>query len=161
MKAYNIPTADFNCFSSHKDARQYISNVEASQVVIKVDGLAAGKGVVLPANKDEAQQALSDIMIDGKFGEAGTSIVIEEYLKGDEISVLTFTDGKTFQSLPAGQDHKRIFDGNQGPNTGGMGVYAPVSFVTPEQMRDIESTIIRPTLEGLENEGKSLELNIL
>lgn len=106
-------------------------------------------------------QALREIMVDNKFGHAGSSVVIEEYLEADEISILTFTDGKTFKSLPPGQDHKRIFDGNKGPNTSGMGVYAPVSFVTGEQLCMIEQTIIQPTLDGLANEGERPHFQIV
>lgn len=123
-------------------------------MVIKADGLAAGKGVVLPKTREEAIAALDDMMLDGKFGDAGKSVVIEERMVGDEISVLTFSDGKTHISLPPGQDHKRIFEGNKGPNTGGMGVYAPVPFVTAQQMDEIDQTIIRPTFDGLISEGE-------
>jgi phosphoribosylamine--glycine ligase/phosphoribosylformylglycinamidine cyclo-ligase len=153
MKKYRIPTAGYRSFRNYDTARQYLDTIDATRAVIKADGLAAGKGVVLPASQAEAQQALRDIMVDAKFGSAGQSVVIEEYLEGDEISILTFSDGKTFKSLPPGQDHKRILDGNKGPNTGGMGIYAPLSFVTPDQMREIESVIIEPTLNGLRAEG--------
>ena len=154
MKKYNIPTADYQSFDKHDMAQPYLETVDATRVVIKVDGLAAGKGVVLPTSQDEARQAVQEMMVNDRFGSAGQSVVIEEYLEGDEISILTFCDGKTFQSLPAGQDHKRIFDGNKGPNTGGMGVYAPLSFVTPDDLREFDSVIIQPTLDGLHAEGK-------
>lgn len=161
MRKYNIPTADYRSFRNYEDARQYIDTIDCSRVVIKVDGLAAGKGVILPESRPEALQALREIMVDNKFGHAGSSAVIEEHLEGDEISILTFTDGKSFKSLPPGQDHKRIFDGNKGPNTGGMGVYAPVSFITGEQHCMIEKTIIQPTLDGLANEGELLNFQNL
>ncbi|KAK4107773.1 phosphoribosylamine--glycine ligase [Canariomyces notabilis] len=155
MQKYKIPTASYQSFDSYDAAQQYLNTVDATRVVIKADGLAAGKGVILPTTQAEAKSALREIMIDAKFGPAaGRSVVIEEYLEGDEISVLTFTDGKTFKSLPPGQDHKRIFDGNKGPNTGGMGVYAPLPFVSPEVMQEIERVIIRPTLDGLRAEGR-------
>ncbi|WEW58970.1 phosphoribosylamine-glycine ligase [Emydomyces testavorans] len=154
MKKHNIPTAEYRAFSSYNNAKQYLEDADDARVVIKVDGLAAGKGVILPANKVEALQALREIMIDGKFGHAGQSVIIEEYLEGDEISILSFSDGKTFMSLPPGQDHKRIFDGNRGLNTGGMGVYAPLPFVGPDQMREINRDIIQPTLDGLKAEGR-------
>lgn len=153
MRKYNIPTASYESFNTFEAASLYLKQVDAGRVVIKVDGLAAGKGVVLPANQAEAQDALREMMVEEKFGTAGQSVIIEEYLEGDEISVLTFSDGKTFKSLPPGQDHKRIFEGNKGPNTGGMGVYAPVSFVSPAQMATIEETILQPTFDGLKNEG--------
>jgi phosphoribosylamine-glycine ligase len=153
MKKYGIPTADYQSFCSYDDAKRYLDHVSGSRVVIKVDGLAAGKGVILPASQAEAQLALHDIMIGKKFGAAGQSVVIEEFLEGNEISILTFCDGETFVSLPPGQDHKRILDGNRGLNTGGMGVYAPLHFVGPDQLRDIDNDIIRPTLDGLKAEG--------
>jgi phosphoribosylamine-glycine ligase len=153
MQRYNIPTAEHGAFNNFEDGKAYLETCDF-RVVIKADGLAAGKGVVLPASKEEAYQALSDMMISGKFGPAGQSVVIEEYLDGDEISLLTFSDGKTWKSLPLGQDHKRVFDGNAGPNTGGMGVYAPVSFVSDEQMAEIEDVILRRTFEGLKSDGE-------
>jgi phosphoribosylamine--glycine ligase/phosphoribosylformylglycinamidine cyclo-ligase len=153
MKKFNIPTAAYQSFDNYDATQQYLDTVDAAKVVIKVDGLAAGKGVVLPTSRAEAQQTLREFMVQEKFGPAGRSVVIEEYLEGDEISILTFCDGKTFKSLPPGQDHKRIFDGNKGPNTGGMGVYAPLSFVTPDDMRNFDNAIIQPTLDGLRNEG--------
>ncbi|KAK4102571.1 putative bifunctional purine Ade1 [Parathielavia hyrcaniae] len=142
MRKYKIPTASYQPFGNYQDGKRYLKAVDATRVVIKVDGLAAGKGVVLPRSQTEAFDTLREIMVDAKF-----------YLEGDEFSILTFCDGKTFKSFPAGQDHKRIFDGNQGPNTGGMGVYAPQSFVTPDRLREIEHAIIQPTLDGLQAEG--------
>lgn len=154
MERHSIPTAKFRNFDNYEMAQQYLSNVNY-RVVIKVSGLAAGKGVVLPETPEEAQRELSEIMIDRKFGAAGEHIVIEEYMEGDEISILTFCDGSgTFKSLPPGQDHKRIFDGSKGPNTGGMGVYGPTDFVTADMLTEIDRTILRPTLGGLKAEGK-------
>lgn len=161
MKKYKIPTADYQTFDNYDAARKYLDSVDPTKIVIKADGLAAGKGVILPTSEEEAQQALRDIMVDAKFGAAGSSVIIEEFLEGDEISVLTFCDGKTFRSLPAGQDHKRIFNGNKGPNTGGMGVYAPLSFITPDNMREIDDRILQPTLDGLRAEGGSRRFNSL
>lgn len=109
--------------------------------------------MVLPETYEQALDELEVIMKDGKFSTAGSSVVIEEYMEGDEISVLTFTDGITFKSLPAGQDHKRIYDGNRGPNTGGMGVYSPVPFVTKGIMADINEKILLPTFKGFIAEG--------
>ena len=124
---------------------------------IRVNSIAPG-AIRTPINRAawEAEEALRDIMEAKRFGDAGSSVVIEEFMTGDEISVLTFCDGKTFKSFPPCQDHKRALDGNLGPNTGGMGVYAQLSFVTSEQMTEIDDKIIRPTLEGMRAEGKLL-----
>ncbi|VUC35185.1 unnamed protein product [Clonostachys rosea] len=155
MEKYDIPTAGYKTFDSYDDAKAYLESVDCSQIVLKVDGLAAGKGVVLPSNKSEAQEALRSMMIESKFGSSGQSVVIEELLDGDEISILTFADGtEAFKSLPPGQDHKRIFEGNKGPNTGGMGVYAPLAFLTSDDLRRIDRDIIKPTLDGLRAEGR-------
>lgn len=154
MQQYGIPTAEYRTFRDFQEAEAYIMSI-SHQVVIKADGLAAGKGVIIPEKKEEAIQALTDIMINDKFGAAGSAVVIEEYLEGQEISVSTFSDGHTILSLPVGQDHKRILDGDKGPNTGGMGVYAPVPAVTPTMMEKINQEILRPTFDGLRQQGKS------
>ncbi|KAK1460285.1 HET domain-containing protein [Colletotrichum melonis] len=153
MYRRKIPTACYETFDKADcdKAKAYVRRL-GRRVVIKVDGLAAGKGVILPETTVEAEQALEDIMLKGKFGDAGEMVIIEEYLEGYEISVLTFTDGTSILSLPPGQDHKRALDGDKGLNTGGMGVYAPVPSVTKEQMADIEEKIILPTIVGLELE---------
>ncbi|KAK6225333.1 phosphoribosylamine-glycine ligase [Colletotrichum tabaci] len=150
-----IPTASYKTFNKtdYEKAKEYLKEL-GHRVVIKADGLAAGKGVILPETADEAREALEDIMLNGKFGKAGETVLIEEYLEGYEISVLTFTDGRSVLSLPPGQDHKRALDGNKGLNTGGMGVYAPVSAVSAAQMAEIEETIIRSTIRGLELDGR-------
>jgi phosphoribosylamine--glycine ligase/phosphoribosylformylglycinamidine cyclo-ligase len=129
MKKHNIPTAAYENFSDYEQARHYLDKVNHN-VVIKASGLAAGKGVIIPATKEEAQAALKEIMLDKEFGSAGDEVVIEEFLEGDELSILSFSDGHTIRSLPPAQDHKRIFDGDKGPNTGGMGCYAPTRIVT-------------------------------
>ncbi|GJC83756.1 bifunctional purine biosynthetic protein ADE1 [Colletotrichum liriopes] len=146
-----IPTADYETFDTndYEKAKMYLKKLDC-RVVIKVDGLAAGKGVILPETPEEAEKALEEIILKGKFGKAGETVVIEEYLEGYEISVLTFTDGTSILSLPPGQDHKRAHDGNKGLNTGGMGVYTPVPSVSAAHMAEIEETIIRPTIRGLE-----------
>ncbi|CAG8531841.1 4930_t:CDS:10 [Racocetra fulgida] len=118
-------------------------------MVVKASGLAGGKGVLIPTNKQEALDALKTIMVDKVFGSAGNEVVIEEFLEGQELSVLTFSDGYTFVSLPPAQDHKRIFDGDQGPNTGGMGCYCPTPIATPELNAKIKNTIIKPTIDGM------------
>lgn len=152
MKRHGIPTATYQNFDDVDRAKAYVRSVNYP-VVIKASGLAAGKGVVLPHTKEEACQALDDIMVNARFDAAGSSIVIEELLEGEEISFLTFSDGITTKSLPPGQDHKRISEGNTGPNTGGMGVFAPAPFVSAQDITDIETTILQPTFVGLREEG--------
>lgn len=121
--------------------------------MIKADGLAAGKGVIIPKHKKEAQQALTEIMVERQFGDAGDQVVIEEFLDGEELSVLSFSDGHLIKSLPPAQDHKRIFDGDKGPNTGGMGCYAPTRVASPELIAEIDRTIVQPTIDGMRKEG--------
>ncbi|EXJ82610.1 phosphoribosylamine-glycine ligase [Capronia epimyces CBS 606.96] len=156
MSRYRIPTAEYRTFTNFEEASAYINSVQ-HEVVIKADGLAAGKGVVIPATKVEAITALEDIMVNHHFGDAGSSVVIEEYLHGQELSVSTLSDGKTAVTLSTGQDHKRIRDGDQGPNTGGMGVYAPVPAATVSVMQRIESEILQPTFKGLRQEGREFK----
>ncbi|PQE16525.1 phosphoribosylamine-glycine ligase protein [Rutstroemia sp. NJR-2017a BBW] len=151
MKKYNIPTAAYENFSDYEEARKYIDRIDHN-VVIKASGLAAGKGVIIPTTKEEAHQALKDIMLNKEFGEAGDEVVIEEFLEGDELSILTFCDGHSMRSLPPAQDHKRIFDGDQGPNTGGMGCYAPTNIATKELIEEIERTVLEPTIRGMKQE---------
>ncbi|GKU16481.1 unnamed protein product [Fusarium langsethiae] len=156
MKKYDIPTAAHSSFDDFDEASAYVCRVftdDDRRIVIKADGLAAGKGVVLPETPEQALEDLRIIMKDGVFSTAGSSVVIEEYMEGLEVSILTFSDGNTFFSLPAGQDHKRILEGNKGPNTGGMGVYTPVPMVTPEITRQIDDDILKPTFEALHKEG--------
>ena len=121
--------------------------------MIKADGLAAGKGVVLPETTEEAMQVLDDFLNKGLFGSAGRSIVIEEFLEGREVSLTTLSDGTTIKSFHVGQDHKRIGDQDRGPNTGGMGVFAPVPFVTDAMKEQIDDLILKPTLKALQQEG--------
>jgi phosphoribosylamine--glycine ligase len=157
MKNHNIPTAAHSSFDDFEEASAYVRKVftdDDHRIVIKADGLAAGKGVVLPETPEQALDDLRSIMKDGVFSTAGSSVVIEEYMEGFEISILTFSDGNTFVSLPAGQDHKRILEGNKGPNTGGMGVYTPVPMVTPEMTQQIDDDILKPTFEALKKEGE-------
>ncbi|KAJ5902501.1 Bifunctional purine biosynthetic protein ADE1 [Penicillium taxi] len=152
MKRHNIPTAEFGNFSDYEAARRYLDSV-THDVVIKASGLAGGKGVVLPTTKEEAHQALREMMLDHQFGEAGNEVVIEELLEGDELSILTFSDGYTIRSLPPAQDHKRIFDGDQGPNTGGMGCYAPTRIAPQEIRAQIDQNIIQPSIDGMRKDG--------
>ncbi|RDW70214.1 hypothetical protein BP5796_08611 [Coleophoma crateriformis] len=148
MKKHNIPTAAYENFSDYEAARKYLDTINHN-VVIKASGLAAGKGVIIPTTKEEAQEALKEIMLQKEFGTAGDEVVIEEFLEGDELSILSFSDGYTIRSLPPAQDHKRIFDGDQGPNTGGMGCYAPTNIATKELVEEIERTILQPTIDGM------------
>lgn len=151
MKKHHIPTAAYENFSDFEAAMKYVDSVD-HDVVIKATGLAAGKGVIIPQTKEEARQALREIMCDKAFGSAGDEVVIEEFLTGDELSILSFCDGYTIKSLPPAQDHKRIFDGDQGPNTGGMGCYAPTNIATPELVARIEKEILEPTIAGMRND---------
>ncbi|KAF1837905.1 phosphoribosylamine--glycine ligase [Decorospora gaudefroyi] len=152
MKRHNIPTAAYENFSAYDDAKAHLDTVP-HQVVIKASGLAAGKGVIIPQSKEEAHAALKEIMLDKEFGAAGDEVVIEEFLEGDELSILTFSDGHTLQSLPPAQDHKRIFDNDEGPNTGGMGTYAPTRIAPREVLDRIDKDILQPTIDGMRNEG--------
>ncbi|CAG7947835.1 unnamed protein product [Penicillium olsonii] len=152
MQRHQIPTAEFGNFSDYEAARRYLDSV-SHNVVIKADGLAGGKGVIMPTTKEEAHQALKEMMVDHQFGKAGNEVVIEECLEGDELSILTFSDGYTIRSLPPAQDHKRIFDGDQGPNTGGMGCYAPTRIAPKEVVEEIDRTIIQPSVDGMRKDG--------
>ncbi|KAH6975924.1 phosphoribosylglycinamide synthetase [Ilyonectria sp. MPI-CAGE-AT-0026] len=151
MKKFDIPTAAYENFSDFDKAVAYIDSI-SHDIVIKATGLAAGKGVILPQTKDEAKAALKQIMVDKEFGDAGSEVVIEELLIGDELSVLTFCDGYAYRSLPLAQDHKRIFDGDLGPNTGGMGCYAPTNIATKELTEQIDREILEPTFAGMRRE---------
>jgi phosphoribosylamine--glycine ligase / phosphoribosylformylglycinamidine cyclo-ligase len=148
MRKHNIPTASFRNFSDYDQARLYLDEID-HDVVIKASGLAAGKGVIIPKTKNEAHDALREIMLKKEFGSAGDEVVIEEYLEGEELSILSFSDAYTIRSLPPAQDHKRVFDGDQGPNTGGMGCYAPTKIATKALIEEIERTILQPTIDGM------------
>jgi phosphoribosylamine--glycine ligase/phosphoribosylformylglycinamidine cyclo-ligase len=152
MKRNKIPTAAYENFSNYDDARKYLDSIDHN-VVLKASGLAAGKGVIIPTTKEEAQAALKGIMLNKEFGSAGDEVVIEEFLEGDELSILSFSDGHTIRSLPPAQDHKRIFDGDEGPNTGGMGCYAPTNIASKELIDLVERTILQPTIDGMRQEG--------
>lgn len=151
MQRNKIPTAKYHTFNEFTEANEYIRTVDHN-IVVKADGLAAGKGVLIPASKVEAYRALEDIMLKREFGDAGNKVVIEEFLEGEELSVLTFCDGYTIRSLPPAQDHKRINDGDEGPNTGGMGCYAPAKPASRELLAEIDKTIIQPTIDAMRRE---------
>lgn len=153
MKKYNIPTANYEVFKNSEKALDYIKQ-QTFPLVIKADGLAAGKGVFIIKNLEQAKDALDILMKEKKFGEAGRQVVIEEFLEGEEISILAFCDGKTIIPMISSQDHKRIFDNDQGSNTGGMGAYSPVPFYTTEIKEKVCREILKPTVKGLQNEGR-------
>jgi phosphoribosylamine--glycine ligase len=154
MARYAIPTAGFRSFSlaQKEEAERYVNEVDAP-VVVKADGLAAGKGVVVCESREAALVALREMMVKKTFGAAGENVVIEECLIGEEASVFAVTDGEKFVSLTPAQDHKRILDGDRGKNTGGMGAYAPAPVVTKEIRKRIEEEIIRPALKGMRSSG--------
>ena len=152
MAAHRIPTAASRSFESHKEALVYVRG-QPCPLVIKADGLAAGKGVVIAQTPGEAEEAVSQMMQEGVFGAAGEKIVVEEFLAGQEATVLAFTDGRAVSLMPASQDHKRLGDGDRGPNTGGMGAYAPAPVVTSEIRDQVLNRVVMPTLRGLAEAG--------
>lgn len=152
MSKYRVPTANFQIFDSPEEATKYV-NQRASPCVVKAEGLAAGKGVVICQTKEEAEQAINSIMKDRVFGEAGKRVVVEDCLEGQEASIIVFTDSKEVIPLASSQDHKRVYDFDQGANTGGMGAYSPAPIVTEELNQQILETIVHPVIKGLSNEG--------
>ncbi|WVR06624.1 phosphoribosylamine-glycine ligase [Kwoniella sp. DSM 27419] len=157
MARHNIPTAGFRSFTSaqYQDAVAYVKSqpFSSGRCVIKASGLAAGKGVLLPETTEEALKGLESVMVNKEFGDAGDEVVVEEYLSGPEISVLAFSDGYTIIPMPAAQDHKRIGDGDVGPNTGGMGAYAPAPVATKEIMDRVLTESLEPTIKGMREDG--------
>ncbi len=153
MQRYNIPTAAFRCFSATEAiaALEYVRE-QSLPLVIKADGLAAGKGVIIASTAEEAVSSLNEIF-HGRFGNAGNSVVVEDFLRGEEASVFAICDGENFVTLASSQDHKRALDNDQGENTGGMGAYAPAPIVTDEVMEKVRTRIIRPVLDGMKAEG--------
>ena len=152
MKKYHVPTAAYASFTDGNAAKDYIHKMGAP-IVVKADGLAAGKGVVVAQTVEEAVDAVNAMMEDHIFGASGGRIVIEECMVGEEASLLAFVDGKTIVPMISAQDHKRIFDNDEGPNTGGMGAYAPAPVMTPELVQTVYDTILVPVVQGLANEG--------
>ena len=152
LAKYEIPSADFEVFQDFEAASSYLKTCPG-RVVLKADGLAAGKGVFVCVDQNEAQMALSTIMKERAFGDAGNRVVIEECLEGEEASFIAFTDGKEVLPLASSQDHKAIFDGDQGPNTGGMGAYSPAPVVTPEIHDRIMTEVMIPVVRAMEHEG--------
>ncbi|HRK75230.1 MAG TPA: phosphoribosylamine--glycine ligase, partial [Rhodothermales bacterium] len=154
MAQYHIPTATYRTFSSmeYEEAKNWLA-AQDCPIVLKADGLAAGKGVLICHNQVEAQAGLRTILLEGVFGQAGAKVVIESFMTGEEASVFVLTDGRDYVVLPAAQDHKRIGEGDTGPNTGGMGAYAPAPVMTPEVLVRVQNEIIIPTLNGMVEEG--------
>jgi len=152
MKRWGIPTAEYKTFSSYTQAEEYI-RMKGTPVVVKADGLAAGKGVIICNTHEEAMDALKLVMKDKAFGEAGNRVVVEQCLVGEEASYMAFIDGSTMLPMVSSQDHKRVFDNDEGPNTGGMGAYSPAPVVTAEMEKKIMEKVMRPTLKGLRRDG--------
>lgn len=153
LRKANIPTAAFAVFSNFAEAEQYISDGDEQPMVVKADGLAAGKGVFVCANRQEAREAVRSILADRSFGDAGAQVVIEECLVGEEASILAIVDGDTIVPLDVSQDHKRALEGDEGPNTGGMGAYCPAPVVTPEIMDEIVRRVLIPTVHTMKQDG--------
>ena len=151
MKKHNIPTADFQTFTELKKAIDYVKNKNQYPIVIKADGLAAGKGVTVALNEKMAITAINDCF-SGKFKEAGEQVVIEDFLAGEEASIFAFTDGKTVYPMLPAQDHKAIYDGDTGPNTGGMGAYCPAPLISEEMQETILNTVFKPLLSAFQEE---------
>ena len=152
MVRHNIPTAFFETFSEIEPAKAYIEK-HGAPIVVKADGLAAGKGVVVAMNRDEAFAAIDMMLSDNKLGDAGARVVIEEFLSGEEASFIVMVDGKNILPMATSQDHKRLLDGDRGPNTGGMGAYSPAPVITPELHARVMREVIQPVVRGMEKEG--------
>ena len=153
MHKYNIPTAGYAVFENSADAIAYIKE-QGTPIVVKADGLALGKGVTVAMTEDDAIAAVKDAIDGGAFGGAGARVVIEEYLTGPEVSVLAFVDGKHLKTMPSAQDHKRAYDHDEGPNTGGMGAFSPSRFYTDDIAKTCMETIFKPTVEAMAKEGR-------
>lgn len=153
MARHHIPSAKYAAFDRLDKAVRFVEFVEYP-IVIKASGLAAGKGVILPDSFEEAKSALESILIDKVFGDAGLEVVIEERLSGPEVSLMAFTDGNSVATMPAAQDHKRLLDGDRGPNTGGMGAYAPAPIFTTDLRNEAIDSVLKPAIDGLRTEGK-------
>ena len=153
LQKYKIPSAEFAHFDSAEKALEYLHQ-KGAPIVVKADGLAAGKGAIVCETVEEAEDAIKKIMVDAAFGEAGKKVVLEEKLVGEEASFLVFTDGETIKPMVSSQDHKAVFDGDKGPNTGGMGAYSPAPVMTKELEKEVIETIMRPTIDAMKKEGR-------
>lgn len=154
MQRYHIPTASFKIFSEHFEALDFVKSA-GYPLVVKADGLAAGKGAIICQSSDDACNAVEKLMVQKMFGSAGMKLVIEEYLEGEEVTLMAFTDGKNIVPMVPSQDHKRVFDGDRGPNTGGMGAYAPAPLIDQKMMKTVNDLILEPTIRGLAAEGRT------
>ncbi len=154
MKKYHIPTADYAVFTNYEDARNYIEE-KGAPIVIKADGLAAGKGVTVALTKEEALTSLEEMLIDAKFGAASSQVVIEEFLAGEEFSLMALVNGEVVVPLEIAQDHKRAYDGDLGPNTGGMGAYSPVPQIGTDTVQIAVETVLIPAAKAMVQEGRS------
>src|SRR6056297_1890804 len=152
LEKHDIPTAEFEVFTEPEDAMEFLKDADYP-LVIKAEGLAFGKGVVIATNKEQAEEAITRIMEDKVFGDAGSRIVIENFLEGEEISVMVFTDGKNFVPLEFAHDHKAVFDCDEGPNTVGMGSYSPLPFMNEKLKNKVHNEILKPALEAFNEEG--------
>ena len=152
MQEHRIPTAEFETFSDAQKAHDYV-NTKVAPIVIKADGLAAGKGVVVAMNSEDAHKAIDMMLLDNKFGDAGARVVIEEFLEGEEASFIVMCDGQSALAMATSQDHKRLFDHDQGPNTGGMGAYSPAPVITPQIHARVMREVIAPVLKGMAAQG--------
>ncbi len=157
LKKYDIPTAAFIETNNKNEANNFIDKMKNLPIVVKADGLCAGKGVIIAQTKDEAKESVSKMLSGESFGEAGANVIVEEFLDGYELSIFAICDGENYVVLPAAQDHKRIGDGDTGPNTGGMGAYAPTPLVNDDISKKVEDKVIKPTLEGMKKEGAPFE----
>uniref|UniRef100_A0A672F721 Trifunctional purine biosynthetic protein adenosine-3 n=1 Tax=Salarias fasciatus TaxID=181472 RepID=A0A672F721_SALFA len=153
MERRGIPTARYGEFQDAGEACDFIRKAEFEALVVKASGLAAGKGVVVATDRDEACRAVMDIMKDGAFGAAGDTVVVEELLEGEEVSLLCFSDGRSVSPMPPAQDHKRLLDGDRGPNTGGMGAYCPTPQVSPELLEELTQSVLQRAVDGMREEG--------
>lgn len=156
MKKYNIPTANYETFSDYEKASAYIETCDIP-VVLKADGLALGKGVLICKTREEARAGLKEMMLDKKFGTAGNKVVVEEFLEGPEVSALAFTDGKTIKPMITSCDHKRAYDNDEGLNTGGMGTFAPAPFYGEKTAQEVMDKIMLPTMHAMNAEGRTFK----
>ncbi len=156
LSRYNIPTAAYIETRDYQKASDFIETLSLP-IVVKADGLCAGKGVIIAQSKEEAKRAVQDMLSGKSFGDAGTSVVVEEFLDGYELSLFVICDGEDYKVLPAAQDHKRLLDNDEGPNTGGMGAYAPTPLIDDTLYLKVEERVIRPTLEGMKKENAPFE----
>jgi len=156
MKKYGIPTARYEEFSDYDKAVEYLAKAKYP-LVVKADGLALGKGVIICNTREEGLQAAKDMMIDSKFKDAGKTVIVEEFMVGQEVSILSFCDGKTIVPMVNARDHKRAYDGDKGLNTGGMGTFSPSAIYTPEVEKEVLDNIILPTVEAMNKEGRTFK----